>query len=66
MDYSVNVPLRKENLEEVNKTIQSIIDIESLKMTEKMKDIIINQFNEMLIDNLLSTPKYHNLLLVGN
>ena len=66
MDYSVNVPLRKENLEEVNKTIQSIIDIESLKMTEKMKDIIIYQFNEMLIDNLLSTPKYHNLLLVGN
>ena len=66
MDYSVNVPLKKENLEEINKAIQSIIDIESLKMTEKMKDIIINQFNEMLIDNLLSTPKYHNLLLVGN
>ena len=66
MDYSVNVPLRKENIEEIDKTIQSIIDIESEKMIERMKDLVINQFNDMLLENLISTPKYHNLLIVGN
>ena len=66
MDYSVNVPLKKENIEEINKSIQNVIDIETEKMLIKMKDIIINQFNDILIDNLLCTPKYHNLLIVGN
>ena len=66
MDYSVNVPLKKENIEEINKSIQNVIDIEKEKMLIKMKDIIINQFNDILIDNLLCTPKYHNLLIVGN
>ena len=66
MDYSVNVPLKKEDIEEINKSIQKVIDIESQKMLIKMKDIIINQFNDILIDNLLCTPKYHNLLIVGN
>ena len=66
MDYSLTVPLKKENLEEINKAIQNILDIESEKIIFKMKDIIINQFNEMLVDNLLFTPKYHNLLIVGN
>ena len=66
MDYSVNVPLKKENIDEMNKSIQNVIDIESDKMLIKMKDIIINQFNDILIDNLLCTPKYHNLLIAGN
>ena len=66
MDYSLTIPLKKENLEEINKAIQNILDIESEKIIFKMKDIIINQFNEMLVDNLLFTPKYHNLLIVGN
>ena len=29
MDYSVNVPLKKENIEEINKSIQNVIDIET-------------------------------------
>ena len=66
MDYSLTVPLKKENLEEINKTIQNVIKLESEKIIIKMKDIIISQFNDMLIDNLLCTPKYHNLLIVGN
>jgi len=66
MDYSVNVPLKKEHIDEFNKSIQNVIDLESETMTTNLKDIIINQFNDMLIDNLLCTPKYHNLLIVGN
>ena len=66
MDYSLTVPLKKENIEEINKTIQNVIKLESEKIIIKMKDIIISQFNDMLIDNLLCTPKYHNLLIVGN
>ena len=66
MDYSLTVPLKKENIEEINKTIQNIIDIESEKMIIKFTDLIINQFNDMLVDNLLCTPKYHNILVVGN
>ena len=66
MDYSLTIPLKKENIEEINKTIQNIIDIESEKMNTKFRDLIINQFNDMLVDNLLCTPKYHNLLVVGN
>ena len=66
MDYSVNVPLKKENIEEINNTIQNVINNESDKMVIRMKDLIINQFNDMLLDNLLCTPKYHNLLIVGN
>ena len=66
MDYSVNAPLKKENIEEINNTIQNVINNESDKMLVRMKDLIINQFNDMLLDNLLCTPKYHNLLIVGN
>ena len=66
MDYSLTVPLKKESIEEINKTIQNIIDIESEKMIAKFSDLIINQFNDMLVDNLICTPKYHNLVVVGN
>ena len=66
MDYSLTVPLKKEDIEEINKTIQNIIDIESEKMIAKFSDLIINQFNDMLVDNLICTPKYHNLVVVGN
>ena len=66
MDYSMNVPLKKEDLDEINKMIKNVIDIESNKIQIKMKDLIISQFNDILMDNLLCTPKYHNLVIVGS
>ena len=66
MDYSINVPLKKEDFEEINKFVKSIIDNESKNMELNMKDIIITQFNDIIMDNLLCTPKYHNLVIVGS
>ena len=66
MDYSMNVPLKKEDSDEINQIIKNIINIESNKIQIKMKDLIINQFNEILTDNLICTPKYHNLVIVGS
>ena len=66
MDYSMNVPLKKEDLDEINKMIKNVIDIESNKIQIKMKDLIISQFNDILMDNLICTPKYHNLVIVGS
>ena len=40
MDYSVNAPLKKENIEEINNTIQNVINNESDKMLIRMKDLI--------------------------
>ena len=65
MDYSINAPLKKEDFDEINKVIKNVIDTESIKMQLKMQDLIINQFNEILMDNLICTPKYHNLVIVG-
>ena len=31
-----------------------------------MKDLIITQFNDILVDNLLCAPKYHNLVIIGS
>ena len=66
MDFSVNIPLSKEDIKEVNHVTRSIIDIESDKLLIKMKDLVINQFNDILVDNMLCTPKYHNLVIVGS
>ena len=66
MDYSMNVPLKKEDLDEINEMIKNVIDIESNKIQIKMKDLIISQFNDILMDNLICTPKYHNLVIVGS
>ena len=66
MDYTLNIPKRKEELEELKKVTQNIVKIESNKMLIKMRDLIINQFNDILLDNLLCTPKYHNLVIVGS
>jgi hypothetical protein len=35
-------------------------------MQKKMKELIISQFNDILVDNLLCAPKYHNLVIVGS
>ena len=66
MDYSVNTPLTQENIEEMSKAIQNVIEVESKKMVLKMKELAIIQFNDILLDNLLCMPRYHNLLIVGN
>ena len=66
MDYSVNIPLKKEEFNEINEVIKKLINIESNKIQIKMKDLIINQFNEIIMDNLICTPKYHNLVIVGS
>jgi len=66
MDYSVNIPLSKEDTKEINKTTKNIIEIESNKLLIKMNDLVINQFNDILVDNMLCTPKYHNLVIVGS
>ena len=66
MDYSVNTPLTQENIEEMSKVIQNVIEVESKKMVLKMKELAIIQFNDILLDNLLCMPRYHNLLIVGN
>ena len=66
MDFSVNIPLSKDDLKEVNHVTKNIIDIESDKLLIKMKDLVINQFNDILVDNMLCTPKYHNLVIVGS
>ena len=66
MDYSVNTPLVKEDLDELIKVTKNIIEVESKNMIIKMKDLIITQFNEILMDNLLCAPKYHNLVIVGS
>ena len=31
-----------------------------------MNDLVVNQFNDILVDNMLCTPKYHNLVIVGS
>jgi len=66
MDYSVNIPLSKEDTKEINKTTKNIIEIESNKLLIKMNDLVINQFNDILVDNMLCIPKYHNLVIVGS
>ena len=66
MDYSVNMPLIKEDLEELTKTTNNVIEIESTNMQINMKDLVITQFNDILVDNLLCAPKYHNLVIVGS
>ena len=66
MDYSTNTPLVKEDLDELIKVTKNIIEFESKNMIIKMKDLIITQFNEILMDNLLCAPKYHNLVIVGS
>ena len=65
MDHSVNIPLSNEDSEELNKVTKNIIEYESEKFITEMKDLIITEFNEILMDNLLCSPKYHNLLVVG-
>jgi hypothetical protein len=66
MDYSVNIPPTKDDLEELNKVIDNIIENESNKMVMTMRDLIISQFNDIIMDNMLCTPKYHNLVIVGS
>jgi hypothetical protein len=66
MDYSVNIPLKKEDSDELIKVTKNIIEIESNNMQKKMKELIISQFNDILVDNLLCAPKYHNLVIVGS
>ena len=66
MDHSINVPLKKEDFEEINKLIKNVIDNESNFMEVRMKDLAINLFNEIIMDNLLCTPKYHNLVIIGS
>jgi len=65
MDYAVNIPLSKDDLEKINNVIINVEEAESERLLIKMKDIIISQFNDMLMDNLLCTPKYHNLVILG-
>jgi len=65
MDYAVNIPISKDDLEKINNIITSVEEAESEKLLIKMKDIIISQFNDMLMDNLLCSPKYHNLVILG-
>ena len=65
MDYAVNIPLSKDDLERINNIITNVEEAESEKLLMKMKDIIISQFNDMLMDNLLCSPKYHNLVILG-
>ena len=65
MDYAVNIPLSKDDLERINNIIINVEEAESEKLLMKMKDIIISQFNDMLMDNLLCSPKYHNLVILG-
>jgi len=65
MDYAVNIPLSKDDLEKINNVIINVEEAESERLLMKMKDIIISQFNDMLMDNLLCTPKYHNLVILG-
>ena len=65
MDYAVNIPLSKDDLEKINNIITNVEEAESEKLLMKMKDIIISQFNDMLMDNLLCSPKYHNLVILG-
>ena len=66
MDYSINLPLKKEEFNEINEVIRKLINIESNKIKMKMKNLIINQFNDIIMDNLICTPKYHNLVIVGS
>lgn len=66
MDSSVNIPLTNEDTKKITKVTKKIIEIESDKLLIKMKDLVINQFNDILVDNLLCTPKYHNLVIVGS
>ena len=66
MDFSVNIPLNKDDIKELNYVTKNIIGIESDKFLIKMKDLVINQFNDILVDNMLCTPKYHNLVIVGS
>ena len=66
MDYSVNVPITKEDLAELNKVTDNIIENESNNIIIKMRDLIICQFNDIIMDNMLCTPKYHNLVIVGS
>ena len=66
MDYSVNIPLKKEEFNEINDVIQKLINIESNKIKIKMKDLIIKSFNDIIMDNLICTPKYHNLIIIGS
>ena len=65
MDYAVNIPLSKDDLDKINSTITSVEEAETERLLIKMKDIIISQFNDMLMDNLLCSPKYHNLVILG-
>lgn len=65
MDYAVNIPLSKDDLEKINNIITNVEECESEKLILKMKDIIISQFNDILMDNLLCSPKYHNLVILG-
>ena len=66
MDFSVNIPLNKDDIKEVNYIINKIIQIESNKLLIKMNDLVVNQFNDILVDNMLCTPKYHNLVIIGS
>ena len=66
MDFSMNIPLNKDDIKELNYVTKNIIGIESDKFLIKMKDLVINQFNDILVDNMLCTPKYHNLVIVGS
>ena len=66
MDYSVNIPLKKEEFNEINDVITKLINIESNKIKIKMKDLIIKSFNDIIMDNLICTPKYHNLIIIGS
>ena len=66
MNFSVNIPLNKNDIKEVNYAINKIIQIESDKLLIKMNDLVVNQFNDILVDNMLCTPKYHNLVIIGS
>ena len=66
MEYSINIPLNQEDYNAIATLSKDIISIEQNKIQIKMKDLIINQFNDLIMDNLICTPKYHNLVLVGS
>ena len=66
MNFSVNIPLNKNDIKEVNYAINKIIQNESDKLLIKMNDLVVNQFNDIIVDNMLCTPKYHNLVIIGS
>ena len=65
MDYSINIPLNQEDYNTITTLVNNIINLEQEKIQKKMNDLIINQFNDIIMDNLICTPKYHNLVIVG-